>query len=333
MTMAHWIPLVICISSLLVSGTAAADDAALSAEQQSQPLLFAKVGEQFVTRKAFDGAFSRAVRSRFYHGKPPEGELDSLRREVADEIITRVLLLQEIGRRGLSADDKRVQAMLDSYDQRYADHPRWQAQGDTLLATLKQKLLEEDLLNQLEARVRQLPPPSSEEVLRYYEANPDKFTEPARQQVFVILLQVDPSSSAAVWEAAWAEADGLVNDIKQGAEFEELARLHSSDRSAENGGNMGYLHHGMLSPAAQTVIDELDVGEVSRPVRLLKGVAIFRVSDRKAARLRPFEDVNKRARELLIREQSDQAWSSLKAQLKSSTAINVYDEIMPAASE
>ncbi|MEN8763935.1 MAG: peptidylprolyl isomerase [Thiogranum sp.] len=333
MTMAHLIPLVMFLSALLVSGAASADDGTLSAQQQSQPLVFAKVGEQLVTRKAFDEAFSRAVRSRFYHGKPPEGELDSMRREVADEIITRVLLLQEAGRRGLSADDKPVQAMLDSYDQRYAGNPRWQAQRETLLATLKQKLLEEELLTQLEARVRQLPPPSSEEVLQYYEANPDKFTEPARQQVSVILLQVDPSSSTAVWEAALTEADGLVKEMEQGAAFEELARLHSSDRSAENGGNMGYLHHGMLSPAAQTVIDELELGEVSRPVRLLKGVAVFRVADRKAARLRAFEDVNKRARELLIRELSDQAWTSLKEQLKSSTAISVYSEIMPAVSE
>jgi len=96
---------------------------------------------------------------------------------------------------------------------------------------------------------------------------------------------------------------------------------------------MGYLHDGMLSPAAQEVIDKLAIGEVSRPVRLLKGVAIFRVSDRKAARLRAFEDVKKRARELLIREQSDQAWASLKGQLRNSTPISVYSETMPAAFE
>jgi len=332
-TMVQLIQWLVFLAAFSLNGVAFADDGPVSAEQQSQALLFAKVGEQLITRQAFDDAFSRAARSRFYHGEVPEGELETVRRQVADDIVSRALLLQEARRRGLSADDTSLQATLDNYDQRYAGNPSWQAQRETLLASLKQKLLEDELLKQLEARVRQLPPPTREEVLKYYKANPDKFTEPARQQVFVILLQVDPSSSSAVWEAALAEADGLVTDIEQGAEFEELARLRSSDRSAEKGGNMGYLHHGMLSPAAQQVVDELDIGELSRPVRLLRGVAIFRVDDRKAARLRAFEDVDQRARELLIREQSEHAWDSLKERLKDSTPISVYSEIMPAASE
>jgi len=331
--MVQLIQWLVFLAAFSLNGAASADDGPVNAEQQSQALLFAKVGEQLITQKAFDDAFSRAVRSRFYHGKPPEGELDSVRREVADEIIARALLLQEARRRGLTADEQSLQATLDSYDQRYAGNPRWQAERGMLLASLKEKLLEDELLRQLEAQVRQLPPPSREEVLKYYQDNPDKFTEPARQQVFVILLQVDPSSSSEVWEAALAEAEGLVTEIEQGAEFEELARLRSGDRSAENGGNMGYLHHGMLSPAAQQVVDELDIGELSRPVRLLRGVAIFRVDDRKAARLRAFEDVDKRARELLIRERSDLAWDSLKSRLKDSTPISVYSEVIPAASE
>jgi parvulin-like peptidyl-prolyl isomerase len=332
-TMMRLMQSVVFFAACSLHGAASADDGPVTDDQQSQALLFAKVGEQLITRQAFDEAFSRAVRSRFYHGEPPEGELDSVRQEVADEIISRALLLQEARRRGLSADDASLQATLDSYDQRYAGNPRWQAQRQTLLASIREKLLEDALLRQLEAQVRQLPPPSREEVLKYYKGNPDKFTEPARQKVFVILLQVDPSSSSEVWEAALAEAEGLVTDIEQGAEFEELARLRSSDRSAENGGNMGYLHHGMLSPAAQQVVDELDIGELSKPVRLLRGVAIFRVDDRKAARLRAFEDVDKRARELVIRERSDHAWASLKEQLKDSTPISVYSEIVPAASE
>ena len=121
--------------------------------------------------------------------------------------------------------------------------------------------------------------------------------------------------------------------MEQGADFAELARLRSSDRSAENGGDMGYLHQGMLSPAAQQVVDELQIGELSEPVRLLRGVAIFRVGDRKAASLRAFEDVEKRAQELLIRKQSDQAWASLKQQLKDSTTISVYSEDISAVSE
>ena len=170
----------ICLAVLSIFGTASADDGAKSIAPQAQAPLFAKVGEQVITQQAFDEAYARAVRSRFYHGRPPEGELDKVRREVADDIISRTLLVQEARRRGLGADDEALQATLDGYDQRYAGNPRWQAERETLLAGLRQKLVEDDLLKQLEARVRKLPPPSRDEVLKYYQANPDKFTEPER---------------------------------------------------------------------------------------------------------------------------------------------------------
>ena len=152
-TMVQLIQWLVFLAAFSLNGIALADDGTVSAEQQSQALLFAKVGERLITRQAFDDAFSRAVRSRFYHGEPPEGELDSVRREVADEIISRALLSQEARRRGLTADEQSLQATLDSYDQRYAGNPRWQAQRETLLAGLKEKLLEDELLRPLKEAI------------------------------------------------------------------------------------------------------------------------------------------------------------------------------------
>ena len=114
--------------------------------------------------------------------------------------------------------------------------------------------------------------------------------------------------------------------------YEELARLRSSDRSAENGGDMGYLHRGMLSPAAQDVVDKLEIGELSEPVRLLRGVGIFKVSARKEARQRAFADVKHRARDLFVRDRSDQAWTSLKERLRSSTPVTFYSAAASTAS-
>ena len=298
-----------------------------------QPKLFAQVGERPITEQEYDATLKRAYRQRFYHGKPPEGELDQLRQEVASEMITRQLLLQESRRLALSPDMPAIQAQLDVYDQRYANSTRWQQQRDTMLESLKQRLQEDDLLRQLEAKQRKIAPPNREQLLAYYEDNPGKFTEPAQQRIALILLKVDPSSPKSVWEAATEEARGLVTQLREGADFAELARLHSSEASAGNGGDMGYLHAGMLSPSAEQKINQMPVGEISDPVRLLEGIAIFRVDDRKQARLRKYEDVSKRARELWLREQSDSAWERLKEQLRDKTPVKIYNTLSPVNKE
>ncbi len=292
--------------------------------------LFARVGDRVITRQEYEQQVRQAFRQRFYHGRPPEDELDAVRQQVGDDLITRVLLLQEAERRGLSPDKAAVQKTLDSYDQRYAASPNWQARRETLLAPLKTRLQEDDVLAQLEQSVRRVVPPSRKQVEAFYAAHPDKFTEPARQRVSVILLRVDPSAPKSAWEDARAEAQGLVMRLRRGADFAELARIHSGDSSAEQGGDMGYLHQGMLTEGAQTVVDGLDVGVVSDPVRVLEGMAIFRVEDRQPSRLRAFDDVQSRARELWLREQADQAWTALKAQLRKGVPIQIYSAATPA---
>jgi len=196
-----------------------------------------------------------------------------------------------------------------------------------VLGAVRAQLEVESRIRNLEKTVREtVTQPTADAVRAYYDANPEKFTEPERFRVSAILLKVDPSSPSAVWNAALEEAQGIVAKLRNGAQFAELARLHSADSSAENGGDMGYLHRGMLGGPAQKVVDEAVIGEVSDPVRLLEGVAIFRVDERPERRLRPFDEVRERAAELWLREQRDAAWNGLLERLEQQAEIHVNEQ-------
>jgi parvulin-like peptidyl-prolyl isomerase len=117
----------------------------------------------------------------------------------------------------------------------------------------------------------------------------------------------------------------LVRQLRQGADFAELARLHSQDASAEAGGDLGYLHRGMLGSTAEQALAPLAPGEVSEPVRLLEGIAIFALRERRTPRLSPLAEVRARAAELCRRERSDQARRALLARLRAGAHIEVPD--------
>jgi peptidyl-prolyl cis-trans isomerase C len=285
--------------------------------------VFARVGDVVITQQAYDEAYAQAARSKFYHGKPPEAEVAKLQREVGDKLVNDVLLAAEAKRRKIKPNEAEVQKELDAYEARYAKSPMWKTGRATLLPPLKKKLEDQSVLQQLEATVRKVPSPTERQVEQYYDKNKDKFTEPEQVKISMILLKVDPSSPQAKWNAALDEAAALSKRLRGGANFAELARKHSGDGSASKGGEMGYLHRGMLPEPAQQAIDKLKPGAISDAVPLLEGVAVFRLEDRKSPHLNPLSAVKQRAHDLLQRDMGDEAWAGLVARLRRETPLRV----------
>jgi parvulin-like peptidyl-prolyl isomerase len=287
--------------------------------------VFATVGGTAILQKDFDAAFATAVRNKFYHGKPPEGEVAKLQREVADNMVSDILLAKEAKRRKLQPDHAAVQKEIDGYERRYKDSAMWQQNKAKLLPPLKAKLEDNTLLEQLKTSTRDVGPASDAQVQAYYEQNKDKFTEPEQVKISMILLKVDPSSPQAKWDGALEEGAAIVKRLKDGADFAQLAHLHSGDPSASKGGQFDYLHRGMLPDAAQAAVDKLQPGAISDAVALLEGVAIFRLDDRKSPKLNPLSAVRQRAHDLLQRDRGDQAWAALLAKLREQTPSKINE--------
>jgi parvulin-like peptidyl-prolyl isomerase len=313
--------------SLVLFGSvgAAAQNSAQTPPQNmgGQAAVFAKIGDVEITKEEYNAAFYNASRSQFYHGKPPEEVIAGLQREVEEKLVTRILLLQEAKRRGLRPDAAELKKVLDSYEQRYAKSEQWKKNREQVLPGLTARLEQENLLAQLEQRVRLVPAPSQEQVKKYYISHPEKFTEPEQLRVSVILLKVDPSSPKTEWEKTEKKAKQIIKKLQEGADFAALARVESGDPSAQQGGDMGYLHNGMLPEGAQSVLNKLKIGELSNPVPLLEGIGVFRLADRKISKLNNFETIHVRAQELLQREMGERAWKGLVASLKNETVIQI----------
>jgi parvulin-like peptidyl-prolyl isomerase len=153
------------------------------------------------------------------------------------------------------------------------------------------------------------------------------FVEPEQVKLSIILLKVDPSSRQPVWDSAQAEAQALHRKLAAGADFAELARLHSGDRSAANGGAMDYTHRGMLPEAVHGVVDKLAVGQLAEPVKLLEGIVVLRLDGRRPAQQRSFEQVRDRAAELWQRAEGEARWKKLIADLRRRTPVRVDESL------
>ncbi|MEO8342620.1 MAG: peptidylprolyl isomerase [Gallionella sp.] len=284
---------------------------------------FATVGNTVITWQDYKNAYVTQSSNKFYHAKPTEDALAAFQREVGNKLIDDTLIVQEAKRRKVKPDNEAVKQEIQKYEQRFANDPKWPTARPRVLPIITRKLQNENIRNKLEKLVRDVPPPTGKQLREYYDAHPAKFTSPPQPRISVILLKVDPSSTGEEWQKATEEATGLVKRIRAGEDFATLARDYSGDPTAEEGGDMGYLHTGMLPGLPEETVSKLQPGETSDPVKLLEGVAIFRLVDRIQPPASSFEASKDRVKELWLSEQSDAAWSSLIAKLKKKTPIHM----------
>lgn len=98
-----------------------------------------------------------------------------------------------------------------------------------------------------------------------------------------ILLRVGPQLSEA---DAVARLAGYRQQLASGqATFEALARQHSQDGSAADGGNLGWAQPGQFVPEFEAAMNRLRPGEVSPPLVSRFGVHLIRVEERRQSQL------------------------------------------------
>ena len=77
------------------------------------------------------------------------------------------------------------------------------------------------------------------------------------------------------------DAERLVDKLKGGSKFEDLARKHSSCPSGKKGGDLGYFGQGQMVKEFETAAFKLGKGEVSGPVKTQFGYHIIMVTDKR----------------------------------------------------
>ena len=303
--------------------TAAASAPAAAPTTPPVEEIFARVNGKPISQREFDARFYNIIRQRFYHGMPPGEQADAVRKEVSDLLIDFELLVEEAGKRGIKPDEEKVEKAAAAADARYSSNPEWQKHREEMLPKIKEQVARQSLHDQLEKQIKDVPKPTSDEARAFYDINLGLFTEPVQLNMSIIVQRVDPSAPKEDWTKAREEIRKLISRIKEGADFAELARQYSTDKSASNGGSLGYVHTGMLNEVLQNEINTFQVGAMTEPTTILEGVAVYRLDERVPSKLKEFGDVEQRAMDLLERERIEQAWKGTINSLRSAAKIEL----------
>jgi peptidyl-prolyl cis-trans isomerase SurA len=149
------------------------------------------------------------------------------------------------------------------------------------------------------------------EIDRYLAENQTKLETGLAYHARHILIAPEAGSGDAAWEAARIRAEVVRTQLKEGADFAELARKFSADATAKDGGDLGALKRGELSQDIESRILALEPGQVSEPYRSELGFHIFRLESKDGLEGEGLARARQQIREILFRQKYEarlEAW-------------------------
>ena len=152
-------------------------------------------------------------------------------------------------------------------------------------------------------------PITPEEEQEYYERYISYFTNPLSLQASHILI-MDSDHTAA----KRAEIQDILDQLRDGADFAEMAMEYSEDSSAADGGDLGSFGLGQMVAPFEEAALALDVGEISDIVETEYGFHIIKLTDRTEESVQPLDEVKSSVEELIGGDRLDEELDRLKSE-------------------
>jgi peptidyl-prolyl cis-trans isomerase SurA len=225
------------------------------------------------------------------NARPDQAQIDTLRRQILDQLVDEKLLVAEAKRQGVSVADAEVDRQIDQAiadaKERLGGEEAYREQlrrENTNEAQLREKYRGE-LRRQLMVRrlvEKQFPrkPVPQNEAEAYFAANKSKFPKvPAEVRLSVIQLPPEPDSAALA--AGKAKILAARKRVTGGEKFAKVAAEVSDDPGSKGaGGDLGFFTRGRMERTFEDVAFTAPVGQLSQPVRSPYGWHLIEVIER-----------------------------------------------------
>tara|TARA_B100001057_G_scaffold238277_1_gene238594 strand:- start:24 stop:1313 length:1290 start_codon:yes stop_codon:yes gene_type:complete len=161
----------------------------------------------------------------------------------------------------------------------------------------------------------------SEQELENFINSEEGRTQLAEQyNVQNILLSIKSGSNEQEIKDVENDAYSLLERIKNGESFEKLAASYSSGQNALKGGSLGWRTPAELPSLFAEVVSEMEVGEISNPVRSGAGFHVLKLSEKRGNTVKFLDQTL--ARHILVQP------SEIRTEKQAEDLINdIYDRL------
>ncbi|WP_104399266.1 peptidylprolyl isomerase [Vibrio penaeicida] len=163
---------------------------------------------------------------------------------------------------------------------------------------------------------------TEEDIEAYYQESIDQYSTAEQRSVSHILVQGDEE----------AKAQAILDELRAGADFSELAKSRSEDiGSAETGGSLGWIERDVMDPAFEEAAFALTaVGDTTGLVKSDFGYHIIKLDDLKASETKPLSEVKDEIKQDIVNQKAADRFHDLYNDLEQ-IAFEAPNSLQPSA--
>lgn len=260
-----------------------------------------------------------------YTGKRLQNKMIEARNMALGQLIDDKLILSEAKGQGIKATDKEIDLRLQVIKDRFETEEEFREilveqniSLSELRARQKNDIIKSKLVRKemgLKAGVTPI------EVREYYDGHIEEFTEPEKVRVYNILVEKGGDGRTAKESGFLIEK--IEASIKDGEDFEELAREYSDGPNASEGGSLGLVKKGQMIAEIDNAIFSLEAGQTSDIIESSIGYHIFKITERIPGKLLDFETAKYEIEDSLYRHKIEAHIKKWLTELKKNAYISI----------
>lgn len=211
-----------------------------------------------------------------------------LREQLLERLILNEIQLQRANMIGLQISDAGLNDAINRIAQqngvRFEDMPELLAKDGVDYAAFRSELREEITLEQLRRiDVGQRISVSPREIQQCIADLEGNVAINSDYNLSHILVSMPESATAAQIDAAKAKAEDVYKQLKDGADFSEMAIRYSDAQTALEGGALGWLKGEQLPTLYADIVATMQAGDIAEPFRSSSSFHIVKVNDLRSA--------------------------------------------------
>lgn len=266
---------------------------------------FMKIFEVFKVQ--YEQQFGTDVWERETEGKK---FIDVVREKLLNMIVDEKLQVKKAEELGITVTDDEVNAEIEKSRKYFDTEEEFNEflKGQSMdLEYFKQSMKKELMINKLTDKLTEKVAVSDEDVKAYYDANQGEFISVKASHILLDSKE---------------EAEKILQRVKAGENFNELANQNSKDPSAkQNSGELGYFKHGDMVEPFENAAFAMNPGEISDIVQTDFGFHIIKVEDKK---LEKFEDVKEQIKSSLLSDKKNSEYQKVLEEMRKNVKIELF---------
>ena len=264
-----------------------------------------------IDRKTFEEAMKERAKSSA--GGEDPADRQKAEDAVLNELITRMLMLDEAGKRGITVTDAEVNSEIEGIRK---------SMGDAAFAeTLKEKGITTDgfrkqtrekmLMSRFTEGLLGNESVADEAVRRYYSESPRPFLRPVKVLMNMIEFDSEEAAAAAMREIREKKVD-----------FDDLA-LRAGNENRAHASGYGWANPDLFSPGLSADIRNLRPGQSGGPYKGRQKFYLVKVKDREKEAVASFDEVKDSIKNRLLEEKRQMAFAHWLAWKRNNSQITV----------